>query len=423
MADDHWMDDKQKNSVFGQKRADVRQRTTEHPEAQQLFQEQQQAQLRKAQMSNTQLRLAALPPEYQAAQIKAAQQLSQGGYQPGYFAQSQQQSQPNYSQQNSQPNYSQQTSQPNYSQQTSQPNYSQQTSQPDYSYTQSQPTQEYAQQGYPPPPPPPGYPQPPQGYPQGYPPPPQPGYPPPQQPAYPPAPPQQGYPPAHGYASQQQQAAAYPPVPYQTPPQPSHQQSHPEHAQPAAAPTPAPAPRSASSKLSDEEIDERAIYDSQTRAYNLRHIVRLLRQEHTRAKFFNRSVSLLVVSIDNYDQILMEHSANAVEKAVDAVSRALLHFCRPVDLVGRYIDSRFMVVCPEMDEAQATELAEKIRKVCEAIVIAHQWQNFSLSASIGIASLSAECDDVESLIAIADLGADMVTENGGNGVFFAAGAE
>jgi GGDEF domain-containing protein len=80
-----------------------------------------------------------------------------------------------------------------------------------------------------------------------------------------------------------------------------------------------------------------------------------------------------------------------------------------------------MVVCPEMDEEQAAALAEKIRTVCEAIVVAHQWQNVQLSASIGIASLSPECNDVESFIALADLGADMVTENGGNGVFFAAG--
>jgi len=420
-SDDHWMDDTYKrNSVFGQKRNDVASKgytPATPPPA--IIQEKRQAQS----MTNTQMRLAALPKEYRAQQ-KSPQEIGQ--YSPGYFAQQQQnapetnsQAYPaSYSQQNSQPNYSQQNSQPNYSQQNSQPNYSQQNSQPNYGQANrpqanSQPNYAY----------PPGYGQPGHGAPpehiqeqnhfqsqstkfsQQF-----------GQPEYSQEMSQPDYAQQQAQQYAQQQYAQQQYAQQQQQQQQLAQQQYAQQQQTAAL-------QPQASELTVEEIDDRALYDSHTRAYNLRHTLRLLRSELVRAAYTNRSVSLLVVSIDRYDEILQDHTSVAVEKAVDAICRTLLQFCRPIDIVGRYMDRRFIVICPEMAESQAAELAEKIRAVCAAIVIAHNWKNIKLSASIGIASLSAECNDVESFIALADLGADMVTENGGNGVFFAAGAE
>ena len=171
--------------------------------------------------------------------------------------------------------------------------------------------------------------------------------------------------------------------------------------------------------MTDDEIEQRATFDSQTPAFNLRYVVRMLRHELVRSQFFGRTVSILVVSIDNFDKIETEATAVVVEKALDAVAHAVIFSCRPIDMVARYMQSRFLVVCPETEEQQATEFAEKVRKTCEQIAVSHQWQTHRVSASIGIACSSAECSDLESLLAMADLGADMVGERGGNGVFVA----
>ena len=79
-------------------------------------------------------------------------------------------------------------------------------------------------------------------------------------------------------------------------PQYSQQMSQPQYSQPQ--------PARVVRELTDEEIDERAVYDAQTRASNLRHTIRLARQEIVRSQFFGRSMSLIVVALDDYRENL-----------------------------------------------------------------------------------------------------------------------
>lgn len=384
---DHWVDEGyKKNSAFARGVGDVRSRNN----TQTRMQAQQAATSASmpAKQTNTQMRLAALGPEYHEAQQReyldaqqrAQQQTTQKQYlpQPGsgqfgsghpfpntdpnaslppaaYGMQPVQQPYPPqpFSQQSTQPLHnaapvdSRQYSQPNYthpSRQFAQPNYahpadSQQYAQPNY----AQPTnsQQYAQPNY------------------------------------------------------------------------SQQMRQPDYDSELGYPMPLETP--VAKTMTDEEIDERAMYDSQTRAFNFRHILRMLTHEFTRATFVGRPLSIFIVAIDNFVTV----PPDAVDKAVDAFSRTLITSGRPIDMVGRYMDSRFLVVCPEMDAPQAAEVAELLRKICEATVVAHQWQNVKLTASIGVATTAPNLSDMESLIALADLGADMVAEEGGNGVFVA----
>ncbi len=174
--------------------------------------------------------------------------------------------------------------------------------------------------------------------------------------------------------------------------------------------------------MSNQEIDARAFFDPQTQAYNFRYIVRRMEHELARAKYFDRTVSILVISIDTIKIIPAECGQGPVDKSLDSVALTLFNNVRPIDLIGRYTDDRFVVVCPEISVEEVALLAEKILHACANIVVKHQWQDFKLSVSIGIAVSSPEFDDVESLIAIADLGTDMITQSGGNGVCFGTDA-
>jgi diguanylate cyclase (GGDEF)-like protein len=184
-------------------------------------------------------------------------------------------------------------------------------------------------------------------------------------------------------------------------------------------PTPTPAVTDFAT-MSNQEIDALAFFDPQTQAYNFRYIVRRIEHELSRAKYYERTISILVISIDTIKIIPAELGQDPVDKCLGAVAQALFRNVRPIDLVGRYTDDRFVVVCPEVSVEQVSELAEEIRKACANSVVKHQWQEFRLSVSIGIAVSSPEFDDVESLIAIADVGADMITQRGGDGVCFGA---
>jgi diguanylate cyclase (GGDEF)-like protein len=168
--------------------------------------------------------------------------------------------------------------------------------------------------------------------------------------------------------------------------------------------------------LGDEEIDNRAFFDPQTTAFNFRYLLRRMQHELTRASCIGGSVAIMVVSIDNFEAIKAKHGQVLIDKIVDAVVIALTTQCRQFDLVGRYMDNKFLVVCSDISDEEAFELAESIRKMSESIVLKHKFQTFRLPLSIGIAFYNEQLADVESLIAMADLGSDMVAEAGGNAV-------
>lgn len=175
-------------------------------------------------------------------------------------------------------------------------------------------------------------------------------------------------------------------------------------------------------EMTDDEIDERAFYDQQTGTWNLRYFVRRLQYEVGRANYFARPLALLCVSIDGFKALGMEFGPLALDKSIENLVLTLFHNTRPVDMIGRYGEARFLVLLPELNREQVSQLCEHVRQSCQNTVITHQWHNFRLSVSIGVVLTTPEIEDVESLIAIADLGADMVTERGGNGFCFAAEA-
>jgi diguanylate cyclase len=177
-------------------------------------------------------------------------------------------------------------------------------------------------------------------------------------------------------------------------------------------------------ELTDDEIDLRAFYDKETPTYNFRYLIRTIRREMVRSVRYKRNVSVLVVVVDNFVKIGQEFGMLAVDSTIAAASEALITSCRSdVDMVGRYAEDRFLVLLPETPGKGASVLAERIRKRFETISIPYQWHTIKVFASIGIAHYPGHGKDMESLIAQSELAAEIVIEQGGNGVGFAPNLE
>jgi diguanylate cyclase (GGDEF)-like protein len=172
-------------------------------------------------------------------------------------------------------------------------------------------------------------------------------------------------------------------------------------------------------ELSEEEIDQRAFYDSETKAYNLRFFLRNLSDELLRCRTFNHCASLLVVTINNFPNLGLDYGALASEAIVKAASEAVIDNCRVIDSVARFMEDRFIILCPETDVHDAAILAENIRLTFEQIAIPHQWHTIRFHANIGLAQFPGHGEDVESFVALADFAANSVEEIGGNAVLLA----
>jgi diguanylate cyclase (GGDEF)-like protein len=171
----------------------------------------------------------------------------------------------------------------------------------------------------------------------------------------------------------------------------------------------------------DEMIEERAFYDPQTRTYTLRYLVRVLRRELNRAQYYSRPLSLLVVALDDLKGVESMCGLLPYSLALREVSQTLINSRGPIDMVARYTEDRFIFLCPEMNYAKAVEFAEDLCSRFRSLVVPCQYP-LHLPASIGIATYSEELCDLESLLAIADLGADLVIQKGGDGTCYAPDA-
>ena len=172
-------------------------------------------------------------------------------------------------------------------------------------------------------------------------------------------------------------------------------------------------------ELTEDEIDQKAFFDTGTDAYNLRYLLRTLQNELMRAQSFNRPVSIMVVSINNFKNLGLDYGALALDSIASTAATALMTTCRAVDMVGRFMEDRFIVVLPETDIESAAVIAEKVRATFENIAIPHQWHSIRFQANIGLASFPGNGNDVESFIALADYASDTVTAGGGNAVLLA----
>ncbi len=170
-------------------------------------------------------------------------------------------------------------------------------------------------------------------------------------------------------------------------------------------------------ELTDDEVDERAFFDSASGVYNFRYMLRILTAEHIRSSMFERPYSLLVVSIDDYVQIALDYGHLALDLVRCTVASALSANCNAVTSVGSFCEGKFVIVLPEATLPLATELASFLIRKCR-VDLQFQWTQIKVSVSIGIACGSSEID-IESLIAVADLGAEIANARGGSNYCFA----
>lgn len=173
-------------------------------------------------------------------------------------------------------------------------------------------------------------------------------------------------------------------------------------------------------ELTEEEIEAIAFFDPLTPNFKFAYILRVLRRELKRAKRYGRPLSVLVVAFDGAMSIEGRHGGIAQDEVLRSAGATLNSLVRnDVDLVGRYLNERFVVIAPETPGKGAAILAERIRKKFESLVFKIQWHEILLTTSIGIAYFPGHGADPEELIVQADMATEFIEKRGGNGIAYA----
>ncbi|MFA6001018.1 MAG: diguanylate cyclase [Thermoleophilia bacterium] len=159
-----------------------------------------------------------------------------------------------------------------------------------------------------------------------------------------------------------------------------------------------------------KKMEELSMTDSLTHLFNRRHFYRRLKEEMKRAKRQKHPVSLLVVDLDNLKEYNDEHGHLKGDEALRGVAQAVTASIRQdVDTGYRYGGDEFAVILPYSDEAEAAEVAERLRKTFEDFGFE------GTSLSIGLAEIDFE-EGLDDFVTRADTAMYVAKNSGGNKV-------
>ena len=146
------------------------------------------------------------------------------------------------------------------------------------------------------------------------------------------------------------------------------------------------------------QLEILAITDSMTGINNHRALQNFLVREIQRAKRHNSPLSIAMLDVDHFKKYNDTFGHPAGDDALRRVASILLLEAREIDLVARYGGEEFIIVLPQTNSEGAKAIADRIRVAIES----SDWEHGSITASLGVATMSLVINDSASLIREAD---------------------
>jgi diguanylate cyclase (GGDEF)-like protein len=134
--------------------------------------------------------------------------------------------------------------------------------------------------------------------------------------------------------------------------------------------------------------------DLLTGVFNKAALVDRLEQEFERSRVFGLPLSLVVLAHNNWKNYRKQHGEQAWHSLLEQLAVIVEGQVRGFDIVARYDESAFVVVCPQSNAESIRLQAEKLQIAIAQISNAHH--NFTIS--MGLVSVNDTCIDSERLL-------------------------
>ncbi|MDJ0789109.1 MAG: diguanylate cyclase [Myxococcota bacterium] len=161
---------------------------------------------------------------------------------------------------------------------------------------------------------------------------------------------------------------------------------------------------------------DRAFVDDVTELYNARYLTEAMEREIQRSERYGSELSVLFLDLDRFKLVNDNHSHLVGTEALRELSRVLLESVRQVDTLARYGGDEFTILLVDTREAQALEVAERIRSSVAGHAFEAPGQTLSLTCSVGVATYPRHGTTREALLEAADKAMYRAKSNGRNRV-------
>ncbi len=158
--------------------------------------------------------------------------------------------------------------------------------------------------------------------------------------------------------------------------------------------------------------------DALTGVYNRSTFEETLNREVKLAHRYKRSLSLIILDIDNFKQFNDEYGHALGDQVLKTTVNNILACVRSTDIVFRYGGEEFVALLSNTSIDGAKLLAERIRKTIEESVVKYEDKIINVTTSLGISELSPG-EQNASFFTRADKALYEAKKNGKNTVYIA----
>ena len=151
-----------------------------------------------------------------------------------------------------------------------------------------------------------------------------------------------------------------------------------------------------------EEIYRLTTVDGLTQIYNKRYFTETLERELSRSHRYRRELSLIMFDIDHFKQINDTYGHLAGDYVLKHLAQVIKTKIRREDMMARFGGEEFAIVLPEIDNYNALQFAEKIRKLVVATKFRFEDADIDVKISVGVATAQPEETDTSEFIKRAD---------------------
>jgi diguanylate cyclase (GGDEF)-like protein len=155
--------------------------------------------------------------------------------------------------------------------------------------------------------------------------------------------------------------------------------------------------------------------DAVTGLCNRRWFDEVAARQWQRARAEGVPLSLLFIDIDHFKQVNDDHGHLAGDDALRGVADLLQAGVRPIDVVARFGGEEFVAVLYGVNQAEAAQVAERLRRDVAARVLPGPSRAVSVTVSVGVAELLPG-ESIAALIAAGDAAMYAAKRDGRNRV-------
>ena len=112
-------------------------------------------------------------------------------------------------------------------------------------------------------------------------------------------------------------------------------------------------------------IEQLAVTDSLTKAYNRHHIENVFKLETQKAKRHGDVYSVIIMDIDFFKEVNDNHGHDVGDVILVDIVKILKSNLREIDVLGRWGGEEFLIICGKTDISQAQIVAEKLRSTIQ----------------------------------------------------------